>query len=618
MVSQVIGACTTLIPYGTVQFIQNTFVLLGVTYDTIRNKNIVANRCRVMKTFNLCNEDHNITHIGLDVLIAARRIVVKAIERDNFNAHIVSGCSYHMVAESGILDKLNCKCQPAFVLDLNRAVDSIAANIGKIIATCGDERGQRTLEKLASLQSLHSSTHSRTTAALIKVCERRGDKALLINLLASKLLCSTDEKNRRHNIYQLHLIQKDFDDPANFETIPAILKRLPTARTAVNHPDASRLLLSQLACEILYPILNNVCRRKLIEDVCEMDLYNDDRCCYINLLKSAVCYLQYTIDKEHYKSNVLVSNLFEQLNDKFVSLNNELNVVQKLRESLDCLQKFLASKDVWSSTTDKDNHISLAEQFLQLIGECLINRHYKDWAITAFDSLYRLAKVSQNPLKQMVAAGYLVENMNLKSTLTEQEIVTELQSIVMQKLKDVTTMGDDELGNFLLSFLQLTMYTMRFQQNIEHTKKYMQAINKLLDKYDRKKEKYVAARLKYSEVMFEMIVSDSAAQITPITFIEDIFHRFQSTRSFSAQDSRTVSGITFDLISTLYAFTRPRYVLRYGKSLIWTIHTASLRNGYLLLFAKTTILTSSECLLVNGKHLEVNWFFLCTNESSNR
>lgn len=607
MVSQAICACTSMISTCSPQFIQNLYVILGDAYDIIRDKKNSSSQYRVTKTYNAKCFGNWSTHAASGILSATVKIFVKAMDRNNFTENLVSGCTNYMVAESKIYKNFDCTCRDYMVGRLNQAIVSITAKIDKIIAICGNERGKRTLERFALMETMNNSTSLKVAFAQTKLYEKTRDQIVFTNSHANLIYQSIDEKNRIHYMYKLHAIQNGLDDPNKFETITSLMKYVPK-RSGVQF-DPIDMQFLQLCVEIDYPQLTEKCRRKLVNDVCEMDFYNDDRCWYINLIKSSICYLQYTIEFDLYKSNVKLTKFFEPLNEKFVFLNYEIKIVKHLQESLDYLSKFLQAKDVWSSQKCKDRFILHTEKLLQSIGECLINRHYKDLAITAFDLLFQLAESSQHPLIQIVAAGHLIENINLNSTKSEKVIVTKLQSIVMQKLKYVVTMSDVELGNFLLSFLQLTMYTLRFQHNNEHAKKYMQAINKLLDKYDPKKEKYLACRLKYAEVMFEMIVRDSDATITPITFIEDIFHRFKEIKSISLQDRRIVPGIQFDLVSTLYAFTQPRYEFNCIKSLERQVHFASIRNGYLLLFAKNSILETSECLLSTARGLEVRKVF---------
>lgn len=602
MMAQVICACTSLISDSSDLFIRNVFILLGLIYDSVRDKSIHPRKYQTTKILDNCC-DRMLAHIGLDILQAIRKIFVGALHRNNINEISVSATSNYIVAESTILETWTCKNRVPMVGDFDDTVKTIAVNVDAILSKCGLPRTKLTIERCLSSAIISANTNEELCNALLKVGGISNKTRAEINYHAKGILHTATIAKQIFYMHKIHSVQASLNDPTKFDTISEIMKQLPSVRQSTI--DTARLQFMQLTTEIDYPKLPETYQRKLIADVCKMDFYKSDRCSYINLIKSNVCYLECMANIQHYKSNVELKENLAPLNEDFVSLKNEIDIAKKLCEAVDYVAKFLQDKDVWCTERDKDYFIARTEKLLQRIGETLINRQYKDLAMPAFNLLYQLAKTANNPLNQIFAAGYLIENIGLHSTISEKEIATELQSLIMGKLRDVNEMSVDELGKFLLSFLQLTMYTMRYQYNIEHAKKYMQAINKLLNKYDSEQEKYLPVRLKYSEAMFVMIVRDSKATITPVTFIEDIFHRFTKIKYVSTSHYNTVPGIIFDLITTLYAFTQPRYEFRYAKSLVWTLHSTSIRNGYLFLLAKTTILSSSESLLTGGKYLEV-------------
>lgn len=605
MTSQVIRACTSLISKSSETFIEDIFHILGNAYDIVRDKTLTTNYSFTF-TYNRCCENMN-THAGLQILEAIRKIFVGALEINNFNEKLCSSLSFFVVAESTILESFDCEHRSSLVWELGETMKTISRTtmIDKIVTKCGHDRSKKTLERFLSTTPQSPRTYSIIADALIEICEKAGDKHLKILSFAKKCLNgSTSQK--RHYIWKLHECQVELDDPTKFEPISSILNKFTVKEQLVH------LQLLELVTEIEYPKLTVACKRKLIEDVCKMDFYHEDGCGLTNLIKSTICYVDAMANIQHYRSNFTSTDYYEPLKEDFASINNEIVIITKLVEASDYLAKFLQDTDVWFVEKDKivwrmskNDFISFMENLLKKIGESLMNRHYKELAIPTFNLLYKLAEMVNHPLKQIVAAGHIIENIGLHLSISEKEIVTKLQGIIMEKLKDVNTMSVDELGDYLRSFLQLTMYTVRYQYNIDHAKKYMQAINKLLNKFDSEQEKFIAVRLKYNEVMFELIVKESKASIAPFTFVEDIFHRFKRVRYVSSSDHNTVPGIMFDLVSTLYAFTRPRYEFLHAKSLFWTVHTTSIRNGYLFLFAKSTILTISECLLVNGKRLEV-------------
>lgn len=582
------------------------FVILNDLYEIIRNKSLPSFEYTLHKTYDKICCVKFATHAGLQIMETLRTIFVESTKSDSFNEVMVSVMSNFATAEADAVATIECPTRTRIKSNLWQTLRFVVDNIEKIVTTCGLERAKRTLLKFLGIQSLEISQSINILNGLLKMCKGTDNKAEQISWNAMKLMFSTDEKNRISCMFAVHELQKELTDPKQFETISSIVKGLPKK----NYPlqlDVVRLQMLQLTVEIDYPRLPAMLLQKLVDDMREMDFYKNDHSCYANLCKSCVCHMQCLAHYQHYKSNVKCDAMFDPLNEEFVSLKKESKIIVQLEQALDHLAKFVRDKDTWMGKNDSAGHITLAEKVLQRIGETLINRHYKDVAVVAFDLFYKFAKLVDRPLNQMIAAGYLIENIHLASTIAEKEIVTDLQSFIMQKLRDVDSMTDDELGSFLFSFLQLTMYTMRHQRNIEHAKKYMQAINKLLKKYDSKKAKYLAVRLKYAEVMFELIVKNPDTTIAPVIFIEDIFHRFKSMRLVSRTDYHTVPGIALDLLITLYEFTQPRYELRLTSSLNTIVHFASIRNGYLFLLAKTAILTSSENVLVNGHHLEVRW-----------
>lgn len=608
MISLVINACSSSISFGSVKFMENILAILGQIYDIVRDKSASNGEYMLLKTFYVqkCCDKTN-SHIALQGLGAVREIFQRAVDRNVFSEKLVSACSNYMVVESEILEYLNCSNRSDLIYYFGISAESIFARIARINSLAGHERADRTLYRLLSMKILHSGFRHRIISKLIARNETADDKTEFINAHVMKILLGEGTKSEIHSI---HKLQKDLQDTNKFEIISSIARKLPKIKI-----DLVYLQFMQIRVEIEYPLFNEAFRQKMITDVCETDFYKNDRSSILNLVKSGVCYLQSMVHIERYKSNVVAKDTYGPLNEDFVLLNNEIEVVKQLRESLNYLVKFFQCKDLWILDERKDVYIEYMEKMTKRIGVDLISRHYKDLAVRAFDLLYRLAEPGTSRFKvtRIQAAGYLIENIDQQSTISEEEIVKDLQSKIISELKYVDVMAStskDDFGDFLLSFLQLTMYTLRYQHKMEHAKKYMQAINKLLCKYDRSQQNYIAVRLKYSEVMFEMIVRDKETSITPITFIEDIFHRFQKIQCVSRSDFITVPGILFDLISTLHAFTQPRYEFRQAKSIIWYAHLSSLRKGYLLLFAKTTILTSSECLVTCGKHLEVKNIFL--------
>ncbi|KAG4080135.1 hypothetical protein HA402_008206 [Bradysia odoriphaga] len=604
MVSQIIRASTFLISRGSIVFKQKIVTLLNDLYKVIRNKKLSACEYIFRKTYDRVCCDKSNTHAGLQIMETVRTIVVEAIKENKFNEVLVSVMTNFATAEAEIISHFDCTTRNNLNVRLRRTFRFISVNIDQILTTCGLDRAKRTLQKCLAINSLEQSQCVHTIDTLLKICKDADNIAEKISWTAMLLMFCADRKRRIFFMHQLHKLQSKLNDPQQFETISTIVKGLPKKKYSVDL-DPIQLQLLQISVEIDYPLLSAMCLQKLGDDMCEMDFYKNDHSFNANLCKSGVCYVQFLAHMKRYQSNVKFERSSDPLNEKFVLLKKEVEIVGKLKEALDYLAEFIRDTDAWLGKEDSADYILVAEKLLIIIGETLISRHYKNLAVTAFELFYKFAKLINNRLNQMMAAGYLVENIHLASTISEKEIVTELQSNIMQKMRDVNTMSEDELGSFLFGFLQLTMYTLRHQCNIEHTKKYLLAINKLLNKYDSNKEKYLPTRLKYAEVMFELIVKNPDTTITPVTFIEDIFHRFKQIRMVSKSEYRTIPGVILDLLITLHEFTQPRYEHRYTSSLNMTVHSAAIRNGYLFLLAKTAVLESSELLMINGKHLKV-------------
>ncbi|XP_037028732.1 uncharacterized protein LOC119068971 isoform X2 [Bradysia coprophila] len=603
MMSQIIRASTSLISKGSLAFKQKIVTILNGLYEIIRNKSLSACQYIFRKAFKADCCDRPITHAGLQILETVRTIVVEAIRGNNFNEILVSAMSNFAMAEEEIISNFDCAARKNLNWSLRETFRFILDNIDKIVTTCGLDRAKRTLQKCLTMNSLEGLNCVRTVDALSNICKDSDNIAEKISWAAFGFMFCTDRKNKIFYLCKLHELQSKLNDPKQFATITSLVKDLPKKKNSVDI-DPIQLQLFQISVEIDYPRLSEMCLKKLGDDMCEMDFYKNGHSFNANLCKSGVCYVLFLAHMQQYKSNVKFERMDDPLNEKFVLLKKEVEIVGKLKEALDYLAEFIRDEDAWLGKKDSADYILLAEKFLLVIAETLINRHYKEQAVAAFELFYKFTKLIDHRVNQIIAAGYLVENIHLTSTVSEKEIVTELQSNIMQKLKDVNTMSEDELGSFLFGFLQLTMYTLRHQCNIEHTKKYMQSINKLLDKYDGTKAKYLPARLKYAEVMFELIVKNPDTTITPVTFIEDIFHRFKQIRMVSRSDYRTIPGIILDLLITLHEFTQPRYELCYTSSLNMTVHSVAIQKGYLFLLAKVTIVQSGEMLLINGKYLK--------------
>lgn len=544
-------------------------------------------------------------HIALQMLETVRNIFMGAMDRNTFDECTVSSCVNFMVAEATVLEHLDCKNRAIGFWHVNNAACLIIKNMNAIIDKCGRDRGVRTIKKFLSIQTQHHYlSYYNITTDLINIYSKTGELADRINLCAVRFLDAHNHyKNAKiYAMSELHKLQSKME-ASQFETISTILQKLDKREYGMNLTfDALNFLFFQLQIEIRYPQLNAECRNKIIEDLSGTDAYKNNRHTSVNLIKANVRILQCMIDIDYYKSIVVFRDYHQTFNEDVMSFKYEKRLIENLRESLGYFAKFLQDKDRWPVGKETNDYLSNMETMLRKIGQWLINRQYKELAVTAFDLLYQVAKLSNSPLQQIIASGFLVENISLNPKIfIEDEIAAELQSNILKKFKDVAKMSQDELRIFLLGFLQLTMYTLRRKHNMQHAKKYMEAISKLLDNYDSEKEKYAALRLKYSEVMFEMIVNDPNASITPITFIEDIFHRFKSIRFNCGADVDILPGILFDILNTLYEYTQARYEFHHISSLMYTLLNISMRSGYIFLLAKVIIITTSEYLHNKGK-----------------
>lgn len=238
-----------------------------------------------------------------------------------------------------------------------------------------------------------------------------------------KLMFCTEEKSLINCMLELHKLQKQLACPDQFETISSIVKGLPKKDYPLKL-DVVQLQMLQVTVEIDYPRLPPMCLQKLIDDMCHMDFYKNDHSCYASLCKSGVCYMQCLAHTQQYKSNINAENALEPSNKKFVSLKKEGEIVVQLKKALDYLAEFVRDHNTWIGKEGSAGYIKFAEKLLQIIGENLVNRHYQDVAVIAFDLFYELAELFDRPHNQMIAAGYLIENIQFGSTKTEMEIVT--------------------------------------------------------------------------------------------------------------------------------------------------------------------------------------------------
>lgn len=620
MISQMINAGAPLISQRPVKVMETMYTIIGKLYDIIREKAASTAEFILVKTHmaGCCTLTN--THAALRVLEASRLILTGAMDRNCFNEVVVSAMSNFAVAEAQIFRHFDCKYRSLMMDSMRTSMVNVALNIDRILTKCGLDRAKRTLQKFAStnvdprfsgdLAKLNGtieqtvpvvSDDKKTTLSAAKIDSVWHKENEVIVSNAKNLLRTTNAKGKLHYIYKIHEAQKDVDA----DKFLTILSIVTLCRSQTN---ADELQFMEMETAIHYPILPYGCMKKLVDEMRKVKLTGSFETSYGHLFRSACSYLEVKMEYHRYKSNVKYSQYAHPLNEEFVSLKNEIEVVEKLQESLGHFDRFLDDRAHWLDMPDRSHYITFAERMLQEIGENLMNRRYKERAIKAFELLYRFAKLldDRSKSKEILSAGYLIENMQHNTTIPEEEIATGLQRNIMEKLRDVDTMASDEFGSLMFSFLQLTMYTIRCQHNIEHAKKYMHAINKLLNKYDSDQQKYLAARLKYAEVMFEVIVRDDNSFITPISFIEDILHRFKSVSQI-----QTAPGIVFDLMSTLYSFTLPRYEFCKMSKFFSLVHFSSVRNGFLNLFAKTSILTTNEHISQYlDKELEVSGYFV--------
>lgn len=615
IMSQILCAAATLISKGTVPFMQQLTAVFCHLYNEIKLRSSPKHQYRWDKFFipKCCTSLDK--HIALQLMDVLRIMFEYALQRNEINDYLVSLMSNYAVGEAQIISNFDCPEREKSLNSLRQTVVFVTNSIDKIETVCGTERAIRTLHRFLTLDGVIDKPTSKTIFdRLWKFCETTQDQTLLIDTYAMwVMLYGNNKKNLIFYMHKLHSCQSELKDAEKFETISSIVGRLPKKWQSVKL-SLIGLQFEQMSTEIRYPKLPEPCLEKMVSSMRKMDPNSDPTFCYGNLFKSGICRLECKMSIARYESNVKFVDYRQPLDGTFVSINNEIEIVQHLLEALNLLSEFFNEKDVWISRPDRNDYIPFAEDLLQFIAEMLINRHYKEMATAAFDLYYRFAKLLNNPFKQMIAAGFLVENFQHLATVPEVEMATELQTTVLQKLRDVTTMSEKDLGSFLLSFLQLTMYTLRHQGNIDHTKKYLLAINRLLKRFDSEKKKYLAAQLKYAEVMFEVIVKDSQSSVTPITFVEDIFDRFRNIRDKTQSEYMTVAGIVFDLMSTVYGFTQPRHEFRMGNAFGYLLQRISISCGYVFLLAKTMLLMSRESLRIGGSNLEVRTYFFVFNQ----
>lgn len=607
MISRMIGACTpVIIKESSTYYIQKILAIIGANYEILRDKTITSKQYLWAKRWDksCCKEWRK--HDGLGILAIVRRIFIGAIDRKNFDEVIVSACVNFMVTEGTILENFDCSDRTNLIIQFANSIRHTVKNVDLIITKCGRDRATRTIKKFLSIQTKEKHLpHQYMLQELISIYAKNNQLSEQIDLQALQFLFA-EKKSKQFYMFELHKVQTVVD--SKFKTISTILQKVDKNTYGMDLKfDSLKLLFCQLLVEIEYPKLNAVCRKIIISDICEMDAYKNTQHPYINLVKANVRILECMIDIDDYKSRVTFQSYYQRFEVDDISFKHEKNLIRKMEESLNFFSKFFTDLDKWKDDAEKDDYILNMLTMLNKIGLWLINRQYKDLAVMVFDLLYQVAKMSNNQLKQIVSAGYIIENINLHPNIfIEEEIVTELQSNILKKFKEVDSMAQNEQSHFLHAFLQLAMYTLRCTNNMEHAKKYMQAINKLLSKYDPEKVKFAALRLKYSEVMFEMIVNDPNTTITPITFIEDIFHRFKNTKFNSRSDVDVISGILWDIMNTLYEYTQVRYEFRNLSSLMWTLFGISFRNGYIFLLAKVLVMISYENLLSSNIHWKVS------------
>lgn len=594
MMSKMICAATLLISRGSLQFKHQILILLNDLFDIVRRSDLPVYRYIFSKTYDVecCNYSNK--HGALQIMETVRTLVVDAIKSEDFNETLISVMSNFAVSEADTILRLNCKIGETLKWNFWQSLQFVTDNIGKIVTVCGLDRAKRTLLRFLVGNLLQPSEYVHIIDGLLSICDGSLNETEKIDWLATKLIF-TNEKARIDCMYRIHQLQKQH--PKQFETISSIVNGLPKKKFPL-HLGSVQLQLLQITVEIDYPQLPEMCLQKLVDHLRAMEFYKSERSCYSDVFKGGVSYLQCLVHIQQYKSNVKYEKAFEPLNEEFVVLKNEVKVVEMMKEALHYLAQFVRDKDAWIGKSGTAAWISLAEKLLQRICESFMVRYYKDLAVTAFGILYKFAKLVDHPLNQMIAAGYILENIEW-ATPTQKGTVKEFHSIIMQGLRDVDTISVNELGSFLLSFLQFIVYTMRHQRNIDHAKKHMQVIKKYLRECDPTKPLYLAVRLKYAEVMCELTAKYPSFTITPIAFIENIFQVFKDMKLY-----QRVPSFILDLLLTFFKINLSRYERRYTRWLLCAIHFVSIRHGYMLLFAKATIASCVEImeLKVIAKH----------------
>ncbi|KAJ6643268.1 hypothetical protein Bhyg_08226 [Pseudolycoriella hygida] len=595
MVSLMIGGSASLVGKRSALFVQNMLSIITLMYNIMKGSRISYYEHNVVGFFNnnCCNKLH--THIGLALLVSIRNIFLEALRCENINEVVVSFFSSYLIAEGSLLETSNCKRRADAVTSMSEMALTISRQISKVERICGLTRSITTLHRILMTPMLKCSTFQSIQKQMENEFLSRINPMQKIDFYTIVFMRSTSTKSKIYWLQQIRNIQKH-EKTTNVKSVVYIVGQMNHSAFATNY-DPLDVTLFEIKNFIDYPHVNVGIMEKIITDISGMDFYKADEDLKVNLLKSGICYLRKVMfDQSHRR----IKKSSETL-DEIAELNNEIEIVKQLIESLNYLKTFIncglldAQKEVCKLMT-----ITL----MQKIGESLLGRQYTDLAVEAFMMFYDFAKKGNDPLQEAYAIGYLIENVKLVPNKIVPEIVARIQTIIMSKLRTIGSMDRTALNNFLISFLQLTMYTARYQQNLQHAKKYMRAIQKLLTKYDPKKNELMTPNVKYAEVMFELVAMDSESHITPILFMEDIFFRLKRPKKIRDSDDETMSCTLFGLASTIYSYFLTRHPCELDESLISIIFRASRDRGFSCLFAKNSILQCNVYLTCHTKDIK--------------
>lgn len=613
MMSQIFAACGSwLSKKATLTFMEVVIKILDDLYNLIRDSKLSSDRYWSSMNLDCCQRWDK--HMAMGIYVTSRRLLIGALERRIFDEALISVCVNFFMAELTVIEPMDCRIRERLLWSANKNALQITNNLPVNQKHC--KRSIRTVTKFLSIKT--NSKYWQRSPMLTKLLELHGflkETSEQIKINAVKVLC-TEPAYRIRAMFDLTTLQSEHPD-TKFETIVTILNELGDICYGINLKfNPLDLFWLQLRTEIEYPKLNTLCKQKLVDEIQSyIDTHesvntNESISNIVNFVKANMYILSFQIgSRSSIEALKKIEFKFYSPFDRIVSeitLQYEGNQIKLLMKSLNCFSTILSQKDSWTIDEPTKEFISNMVTMLYKVGNWLKCRQYNAAAVKAFELLYQAATMANNIVKQTLAAGFLVENGNL---LIPMEMVKVLSNNIILQLKSLDKMTRSDQSDFLLAILHLSMHTLRFDKNVEAAKKYMQVINKLLEKYDPDQTQFTSVRLKYSHVMLELIINESDTNFTPILYVEDIFHRFKAAKFSYDSDCAMLPGIMFDTLSSLYAYTQARHEFISPSGLLSNLWYVAIRAGYSFLLSKVMIVSISHSLYTeNEAHSKVSEF----------